>query len=219
MATSASPATIGTHGSGDRRRPYARGEGDRLRQDLLDAAADLMARHDSIERVSLRAVARAAGVSPTAVYRHFDDHLDLLREAVEYCWTNFHAVIKAGQNSSDDPFVAFRNTGNAYVDFAMRHRGQYRVLFSNRIDVGMENSDVGRSAFRILVDEIAAMLEANDDDRDPALVAMQTHTWMHGIVDLCGGNPDMPWPDTATMLDGLAAALRLTPGDRGNATR
>jgi len=195
------------------RQRYARGEGDRLRTDLLEAAADLMGAHDSIENISLRAVARAAGVSPTAVYRHFDDHLDLLRQAVDHCWNNFRDEIRAGQNSSDDPFVAFRNSGDNYVRFALEHRGQYRVLFSNRIELGCERPSSGLEAFEILVSLVAAVLDARDDPRDAFGVAIQTHTWMHGIVDLVSGNPDMPWPSTSSMLDGLAIALALVPID------
>jgi len=191
------------------RRRSARGEGDSLRQDLLAAAAELIATHDSIESISLRAVARGAGVSPTAVYRHFDDHLDLLGQATEYCWENFRAAMQSGRDSSGDPFEAFRNTGLRYIDFAMEHRGQYRVLFSNRLDLGPK-TPTARDAFDILVALIAAVLDANNDGRDPISVAMQTHTWIHGIVDLMGGNPGMPWPDTTTMLDCLGEALRLT---------
>ena len=191
------------------RQRSARGEGDRLRVDLLEAATELMAVHDSIESISLRAVARAVGVSPTAVYRHFDDHLDLLRQAVDYCWANFRDEMQAGQASSDDPFIAFRNTGDNYVRFAMRHRGQYRVLFSNRIDLGIERPPSGLEAFNILVELIDAVLRANDDPRDAFDVAIQTHTWIHGIVDLVSGNPDMPWPSTASMLDDLGTTLGL----------
>jgi len=193
------------------RQRYARGEGAKLRVDLLEAAAELMATHESIEAISLRAVARRAGVSPTAVYRHFDDHLDLLAQAVDYCWTNFRDAMQQGKDSSADPFVAFRNTGLNYIEFAMRHRGQYRVIFANRLDLGLKPNTSAVEAFDILVDLIAQVLEANADDRVAFDVAIQAHTWIHGIVDLVGGNPAMPWPDTETMLDGLGESLRLIP--------
>ncbi len=193
------------------RQRSPRGQGDKLRQDLLVAAAELIATHDSIESISLRAVARRAGVSPTAVYRHFDDHLDLLGQAVDYCWANFRDAMQAGKDSSNDPFVAFHNTGVNYIDFAMQHRGQYRVLFSNCLDIGLQRAQSAGEAFDILVSLIAAVLASNDDHRDPVDVAMQTHTWIHGIVDLLGGNPDMPSPDPLTMLDRLGEALRLVP--------
>jgi hypothetical protein len=49
-------------------------------------------------------------------------------------------------------------------------------------------------------------------------VAIEAHTWIHGIVDLVGGNPAVAWhgpawPGTNTMLDGLSKSLRLIPAD------
>ncbi len=206
------------------RQRYARGEGDKLRTDLLHAAAELMATHGTLDGISLRAVAREAGVSPTAVYRHFDDHLTLLRESVAQCWANFYGVLRDARDSSDDPFEAFHAAGQAYVRFAMEHRGQYRVLFANTIDLDMSKdeinrlievpegtNDAGMSAFQLLVDLVADMLAVRDDDRDPFFVAVQVHTWIHGIVHLCGGHPDAPWPDIDVQLAGLSEALRLTP--------
>lgn len=205
------PDSRDPNSSGGHRRRSARGEGDRLRDDLLDAAAQLMSRHGSVEQVSLRAVAREAGVSPTAVYRHFDDHLDLLRESVEFCWANFHAALIASQSDSQDPFTAFRACGEAYCDFAFGNQGQYRVLFSNRIDLPHRDAPGGAETFQLLVDLVTRILETVDDDREPMFVAVQVHTWIHGIVDLCGGHPDQPWPDIDSQLDGLATALRLMP--------
>ncbi len=186
------------------------------------AAIELMAQHGTIEGISLRAVARRAGVSPTAVYRHFDDHLDLLRESVVECWKHFYEVMVDAANSSADPFVAFRAAGDSYVEFAMEHQGQYRVLFSNRIHLDMSEaelpnsmtppdgvSDAGMSAFQVLVGLVSAILERNGDDRDPFFVAVQVHTWIHGMVDLVGCHPDAPWPAMEPLLDGLSSALGL----------
>lgn len=218
MATS----TVDSRPQPAERQRYARGEGDRLRDDLLGAATELMAETGSIEGISLRAVARRAGVSPTAVYRHFDDHLDLLRESVAQCWRNFYETMVAARDSSTDPYVAFRAAGDEYVRFAMEHQGQYRVLFSNRIHLDLtdldlpnsmeppdEMSEAGMSAFQVLVDLVSAILERNGDDRDAFFVAVQVHTWIHGMVDLVGCHPDAPWPDMEPMLDGLSAALGL----------
>jgi AcrR family transcriptional regulator len=192
------------------RRRYAPGEGDRLRQDLLDAAGELMVRHGDIEAISLRSVAREVGVSATAVYRHFDDHVTLLREAVDACWADFLASLSAAAATSDDPFVSFRAMGEAYVAFALERPGQYRVLFSNKVDVGAE-SPGGLEAFGLLIDAVTAMLASRNDPRDPFFVSVQVHTWMHGIVDLCGSHPGLDWPPIPAMLDGLSSALALDP--------
>jgi AcrR family transcriptional regulator len=188
---------------------YPRGQGDRLRQDLLDAAAELMARHGDIDALSLRAIARQAGVSATAVYRHFDNHVDLLSESVEDCWQQFGELLVGAMTSSSDPFVAFRAAGEAYIRFAMEHPGQYRVLFSNRTSVPFAKPEVGANSFQVLVDNVEAMLTELGDERDPWFVAAQVHTWIHGIVDLCGSHPNMEWPDTGRMLEGIQQALGL----------
>ena len=186
-------------------------EGDRLRQDLLESAANLMATHGDVDSISLRAVARDAGVSATAVYRHFDDHLTLLREASEYCWANFRrrprrcpAVVGRPVHLVPRPWRGLR---------AVRRRSSraYRVLFSNKLDLGDQPSAVGRSAFQLLVDDVTTILALLDDDRDPHFVAAQVHTWIHGIVDLRNTHPDVPWPATTDLLDGLGVALRLHP--------
>lgn len=194
---------------GTPRQRSQRGEGDRLRDDLLVAAADLMAAHGEIEAVSLRAVARRAGVSPTAVYRHFDDHVELLRAAVDHCWTTFYEQLRSAAATSDDPFVAFGAMADAYVAYAMDRPGQYRVLFSDKVDLGGGEAPAGLAAFQLLIDTVAHMLEVLDDPRDPSFVAIQVHTWIHGIVDLCGSHPNMGWPDTPKLIAGLSEALRL----------
>ncbi len=198
-------------GSRPPRQRYARGEGERLRTDLLEAAAELMAEHGSIDGISLRAVARRAGVSPTAVYRHFDDHVDLLSDAVTFCWRNFRDALVAAAAEADDAFDSFARMGVAYVEFAQHHPGQYRVMFSNRIAVDGSDGAVAESTFEMLVGSVAAMLSALGDDRDAGFVAMQVQTWIHGIVDLRSCHPTMDWPRTADLLDGIAVALGLGP--------
>ncbi len=198
------------------RQRNPRGEGDKLRQELLDAASELMATHGDIDSISLRAVARKAGVSATAVYRHFDNHLDLLRAAVLDSWAEFLDVLTDARASSDDPYDRFSTMGQAYVRFAMERPGRYRVLFSNKIQLGvLDGSSTtaadGDSAFQLLVDTVGDILRAQHDERDAFFVAVQVHTWIHGIVDLYGSRPTVPWPETDALLDGLRVALDLDP--------
>lgn len=184
----------------------AKGEGGRLRTDLLDAAADLLAEEGDV--VSLRAIAARAGVSPTAVYRHFDDHVELLRAAVVHCWEEFErALVDAGAEAGD-PVSAFRAAGEAYIDFATGQPGKYRVLFANKIDLGVDAA-VGVSAFEYLVTMVEAILAANDDPRDARFVAVQVHTWIHGMVDLTSRHAESDWPPLGALLDELGVRLGL----------
>lgn len=193
----------------DPRARNPRGEGDRLRADLLDAAADLIAEHRSVDRVSLRAIAAAAGVSPMAVYNHFDDKSDLMEAAVDHCWDEFRDRLAEAYLSTDDPYQRMRVAGGAYVRFALEQPGKYRVMFSDAADLPPRPEPVGMSAFDQLVEVVSAILDARGDDRDPVFVAVQVHTWVHGIVDLVGCHPDGPWPPVDDLLDDLAVRLEL----------
>ena len=59
--------------------------------------------------------------------------------------------------------------------------------------------------------EVADILDARHDGRDPAFVAVQVHTWIHGMVSLLGCAPDGPWPSTEALLDDLMVRLGLDP--------
>lgn len=210
-ADQANEQTGGTDEDDGVRARNPRGEGDRLRADLLDAAAELIAEHRSVDRVSLRAVAAAAGVSPMAVYNHFDDKADLMVAAVDHCWDEFQQALAEAYLAADTPFARLRDAGGAYVRFALEHPGKYRVLFSDPADLPARPEPVGLTAFDQLVEVVADILALRDDDRDPTFVAVQLHTWMHGIVTLLGCHPEGPWPAVEDLLDDLIVRLELGP--------
>jgi AcrR family transcriptional regulator len=192
-----------------RRQRNARGEGERLRAELLEAAANLMATNGDIESISLRAVAREAGVSATAVYRHFDDHHDLLRESVEYCWTSFRQALTDSRLDVTDPFDVLQALRSAYVQFALDHPGQYRVMFSNRMQPDGESATIGLAAYQLLVDSVADILHVLGDDRDPYFVAAQLHTWLHGVVDLWSNHPDVSWPGADRLIESMTEVIGI----------
>jgi AcrR family transcriptional regulator len=190
-----------------------RGQGQQLRDDLLAAAADLFAEHGNTDAVSLRAVASRAGVSPTAVYRHFEDHDDLMHAAVEYCWAQFGDALAAGLDEVSDPYQRFRTAGHNYVTFAEQYPGRYQVMYAD--PAGNVDSPSGVLAFTFLVGMVTEILERNGDDRDPILVSMLVHAWMHGIVGLhplCAMSEEIPDPGMDTLLDEVVERLGLGPG-------
>ena len=187
-----------------------RGQGERLRVDLIDAAVDLIAETGSVDGVSLRAAAKRAGVSPMAVYNHFADKDALLVAAVEHCWDEFQAAIAATLDEPE-PSARLRAAGDAYVRFALEHPGRYAVMFSGTRNLPERAVPIGMSAFDTLVAMVADILDARHDRRDPAFVAVQVHTWIHGMVSLLGCAPDGPWPSTEALLDDLMVRLGLGP--------
>ena len=186
-----------------------RGQGERLRSELVDAAVDLIAENRSIEGVSLRGAAKRAGVSPMAVYNHFADKDALVEAAIRQCWDEFQAAI-AEALELEDPVAKLRAAGEAYVRFARDNPGKYVVMFTTTA-LPPELIGIGLSSFDVLVEMVADILTANGDDRDPRFVAAQVHTWIHGIVLLEGCVPDLEdWPSTDSLLGDLMLRLGLT---------
>jgi AcrR family transcriptional regulator len=121
MSSTASPRSNYHHGD--------------LANALAAAALDL-ARHGGPEAVALRAAARQAGVSPTAAYRHFTGHQDLMKTVKEHCQVELvgrmEAVLAAGVPDPDPRREAIRRLralGRGYVQFALEETGLFRTAF------------------------------------------------------------------------------------------
>jgi AcrR family transcriptional regulator len=208
----APPATAATDPPRRTRNP--RGQGDRLRDDLIRSAVDLLSAAPHPDEVSIRAIARAAGVSPTAAYRHFEDRDELVCAAVGACFAEFAADMLRRTADLDDPFERLREAGRAYLDYAEAEHGRYRVLFSNPTPMDselVEEDSAGKVAFTQLVDIVQACLDAGAPTRsdDATYLSFQVWTWIHGIVDLRITHAHMPWPPAERMFDDMQVALGL----------
>jgi AcrR family transcriptional regulator len=99
-----------------------------LRRALLDAALAALPEVGA-ERLSLRALARRAGVSEAAPYHHFPDKEALLGAvAAECARLLLEALQAATAEAGDDQRRRFQLTGIAYVQFAVAHPAHFRAL-------------------------------------------------------------------------------------------
>jgi AcrR family transcriptional regulator len=116
----------------ERRQPYHHGN---LRPVLIDTAVEL-ARTTGPDGVVLREVARRAGVSHNAAYRHFDDRAALLAEVSGCAMADLEEAMQTRIDAVTltDPTARaterLRETGRAYVDFALREPGLFAVAFT-----------------------------------------------------------------------------------------
>jgi AcrR family transcriptional regulator len=118
--------------SGAPKRGYHHGD---LRNALAEAAVQL-AREGGPAAVTVRAAAKLAGVTPTAAYRHYAGHEELLSEAKHQCLALLGAALEKQlitlSSSGDRLHVALRNltaAGRAYIDFALAEPGLFRTAF------------------------------------------------------------------------------------------
>jgi AcrR family transcriptional regulator len=203
-----------------RRARNPRGEGERLRDDLIEAAGRLLAETGDAQRLSIRAVAVAVGVTPPSIYRHFSDKRALLRAVLDDRFRAFDRALDRASAGTSDPFLALQRRCRAYLRFAREHPGHYRVLFSatqlgpRPVGTKGKGPHPGASSFFALVDSVQRCLDASGQERDGFLLAVQLWTSLHGQVDLRISKPEMPWPPAGRLLDATLDCLGLRPAGR-----
>ncbi|GFE12895.1 putative transcriptional regulator, TetR family protein [Streptomyces glebosus] len=110
-----------------------RGQGERLREELLRATERLLEEVGSEDALSLRAVARAAGVAAPSIYRHFSDKTELVWATLEVSYERLAAAMAAAAaQAPDDPVARLRAQLRAYCRYAVAHPATYRLLYETR---------------------------------------------------------------------------------------
>jgi AcrR family transcriptional regulator len=164
-------------------RPYHHGD---LRRALIDAARRLL-ESEGPSALSLRAVAREAGVSPAAPYHHFKDKGELLDAVAHEGWDMLDAALAkakaAAMSSSRDPLSEL---GVAYVCFAQQNPALYRVMYDTARDKEMLPDGQGEedSAFCKVRD---TMIEAGADPKatlDLELATIAAWCAAHGLAEM-----------------------------------
>jgi AcrR family transcriptional regulator len=164
-------------------RPYHHGD---LSRALIDAARRLL-ESEGPSALSLRAVAREAGVSPAAPYHHFKDKGELLDAVAHEGWEMLDAALASAKaaalTSSRDPMAEL---GVAYVLFAQQNPALYRVMYDTARDkeeLPAAQSD-DDSAFCKVRD---TMVEAGADPEaavDLELATIAAWCAAHGLADM-----------------------------------
>src|SRR5215470_8611048 len=102
------------------RAPNRRGEGDLLREQLIDAASRLLAAPVVQEPLSLRAVAREVGVVPQSVYLHFADRTQLVRAVIERRFGELTRAMLAAEESASGAGGKLRARCLEYCRFGLQ---------------------------------------------------------------------------------------------------
>lgn len=195
-------------------RPYHHGD---LRAALLRVAEEILER-DGIQALTLRAAARAAGVSHAAPANHFGDLTGLLSDLAAQGYERFgHVLAAAMEAAGADPEARMAAMGTAYVAFARAHPGLFTLMFrSERLDMTRHSlkqaADAARQALR------DAVLRRAGATLTPAQIAARAAAYwslVHGFaVLLLDGRLDglrnaMPDQRPETLLAAMLAAVNV----------
>lgn len=160
-----------------RRTTYHHGD---LRAALLLAARGLLD-EGGVPAVSLREVARRAGVTPAACYRHFADKEALLTALAVQGFDEFAQALKGACEGAAEPFAEM---GIAYVAFAVQRPGMFRLMFGPAVADRSKSSElmaVIGSSTRLFESGVKASKHVAPADPVGALRAWAT---VHGLATL-----------------------------------
>jgi AcrR family transcriptional regulator len=160
-------------------RRYHHGD---LRAALVEAGLGLIEER-AVDDLSLREVARAVGVSATAVYRHFPDKAALLRALADAGLQRLGAAQRAASEAAGGGQAGFQATGPAYVRFALANPGLFRLTFANvapgdALPWGQKEEDDATRLLRENTERVAG------GAKEARLLALRSWALVHGLAVL-----------------------------------
>ena len=168
-------------------KPYHHGD---LRQSLLEAGLKIV-REEGREAVTLRGVARRAGVSHAAPYHHFPDKAALMEALAAEAFGRFTRILRATwRQSPSPPLAGLAALGEAYINFALDYPEEFRLMHLpdlRRFGEG-ESSPVSMAAgeaHRVLREAVEACQQAGQIPQgDPDPYALTAWSGVHGLAVL-----------------------------------
>jgi AcrR family transcriptional regulator len=184
-----------------------------LRAALVRAAIDLLEESGETE-LSLRAVARRAGVSPAAPYRHYADREALVSAVAAVGYRELAERLAAAHPSPSTP-EQLASVAIAYVQFALERPALFRIMFGEPCD---RDNDERVAATAAVSQYVRAIVERTFPRADTDALATAVWALVHGLACLhLDGKLDASTPSAvaeriAAAIDALLAATNIGPG-------
>ncbi|MFE7466614.1 TetR/AcrR family transcriptional regulator [Streptomyces sp. NPDC057499] len=170
----------------------------------MAAATELLDESGDQSSVTLRSIARRAGVAAPSIYRHFPDQpsimLAVVRQAFAMLDAELRSALDAAGSDARGRLFAFCN---AYLDFADQHPGRYRTMFDGvwMPDLGSSSvtegdvSSLGGESLTLLADALEDCVRAGcATSSDPAADAIALWLGLHGLAHQRLVTVAFPWP-------------------------
>ena len=187
-------------------RPYHHGH---LKEELLNAALALISQVGP-QGFTLREVARRAGVSHNAPYRHFRDKDELLAMVAVQGFERLNSAMKRSAARGTTPLERFRLCGRGYISFALRWPQHFLVMFDlpSTRDKYPEYAGAGEEAFTTLLKFVVECQRAEVlAGGEPERLAFMAWSMVHGIAKLAYSS-HLPFPKNS-VLDFADTATRV----------
>ena len=191
-----------------------RGFGGELRAEIIAAAERLLAEQASSEALTLRAIAREAGIAAPSIYAHFPDRDAILDAVVERAFDQLGDACGDAAQATPPGRSAVLEMSLAYVRFARAQPGQYRIMFERspaNIASPPHPYQEGTRAFDVLLRVMRA--EAGGGSGSDIELVRDAQTLLaalHGIAVLRPALPGFAWQDEDALIGNAVGRICLT---------
>jgi AcrR family transcriptional regulator len=152
-----------------------------LRTRLVDAGVDLVTR-EGVQALSLREIARRAGVSHGAPRRYFPTHLELLSAIARRGFDDLAKKAASDGDGGASPRDQLAALARVYLEFALDNRGMYELMFRHDL---LESGVLGlRESSLPLFGRLTELVAAVRPGADAPLVTGALWANLHGIAQL-----------------------------------
>jgi AcrR family transcriptional regulator len=175
-----------------------------LREALLESALVLL-KEAGLESLTLREVARRAGVSPGAPYHHFKDKARLVQALAQ---RSLETLDKASLEATQDkttPTEKLHALGLAYIHYAVHHPDEFRIMFRPEMSSPLEFPDPTTApVFRVLLSVIAS---SSENEQQQLTTAIAAWSLVHGLAVLLIDGPLHSFTKSQVGLEGLVKGV------------
>lgn len=181
-----------------------RGEGGRLRGEIVAAAVELLDETGEESAVTLRSVARRAGIAAPSIYRHFPDQPAIMLAVVRNAFTELDEQLRAAHDSAvDSPRDRLLAVCHGYLEFARTRPGRYRAMFAGVWIPDLTRASITEQDMATLGQDTLALLTRAVENCVASGCATSTDVradtvalWLglHGLAHQRMVSPSFPWP-------------------------
>jgi AcrR family transcriptional regulator len=193
----------------------ARGEGEKLRGEIIDAAVKVLSALGPEDPFSLRSVAKMANIAAPSVYIHFADRTMLLLAVLEKLFAEQVAIRAAAETDAARAggglWERLLARSVASVRFGLEHPGHYRVLFEGRVVPRLNDPRIAGFGRPLLLRSIELIREIPSRpgrvSDDPERLSLLLWSGLHGVISLRINKPTLDWPAATELAEQITRTI------------
>ncbi|WP_340104771.1 TetR/AcrR family transcriptional regulator [Rhodohalobacter sp. 8-1] len=159
-----------------------------LREDILEVSRTILVK-DGFGKMSMRKIAKHAGVSATSIYLHFQNKDELLLALIESSIAKLALALEKNLSDSDDSITKLEKIAQAFVEFALNNPQEYEIIYMVRPEempkFPKEKFQQVRKIYELLADIIREGSSKGPLSVDKPLMSAYT-LWaqLHGVASV-----------------------------------